>query len=449
MNRRANGNKATTASRVRSATVAHGMLGVAISAILYLVCLSGTISVFKDELEAFEQRADIPTVRTLSSDALMRAATQAMQRDPESAHLLIYPPTATRQSAVVSTDTFEYYIDDQGGRSVEKNHPWSSFLIDLHYYLNLPHNFGMLVVATFGVLLFAMSLSGLLAHPNIFKDAFSFRRGKSPRLLRTDLHNRLGVWTLPFHMSNSLTGAMIGLASISALAIASINYGDDTAAVYAPVFGAEPAADARVAPMSRIDLAMTHVATEFSFAQPVMLLLHDPLTQGQYLQIFAEHPDRLIFAEKYNYDGSGTFLGTVGSADGHLGQQVADSVYKVHFGSFGGLPLKLAYGVFGLCLLFIIHAGIQVYFLKRGAKPGLYGSWLGVALGAPALLLVSFCANLLIQIDQSQFERLFWLGLPLCMGVGYAMDLRKYKQPSAHLTSPPNTPELGHSLPRR
>lgn len=435
----------SSAARVRRATSAHGVLGVAIAAGLYLVCLSGTVSVFKDELEAFEQRKEIPRVTGLFGDELMRAATEGMRVEPDSKHLLIYPPNGRREIAVVGTDSHSQYVDSDGMLGVAKEHPWTTFLIDLHYYLNLPHNFGMIVVAIFGVLLFGMSVSGLLAHPNIFKDAFSFRRGKTPRLMQTDIHNRLGVWTMPFHLSNSLTGAMIGLASLSALAIATLDYEGDTAAVFAPVFGSEPAVDLRPAPMARIDLALNYVQEQYPFTEPVLLVLHDPLTRGQYLQIFSEHPDRLIYAEKYNFDGAGRFLGTVGSADGNLGQQIGDSVYKVHFGSFGGMPVKVAYAVFGVCLLFIIHSGMRVYFLKREARGGssaaFYGAWLGVAIGAPALLVLAMLVTAMFALGVAQLLVFFWSGLSVTVCLGFWVGFASTRQFTGQETHPIGGPE--------
>ncbi|WOJ96583.1 PepSY-associated TM helix domain-containing protein [Congregibacter brevis] len=424
--------KKSNAKSVQRAVSAHGVLGVAIAAGLYLVCLSGTVSVFKDQLEVFEQRSEIPEVYSFNGKELLKASSEAIQLDPDTKHLVVYPPTQKKKAAIVGTDNKSHYSDSEGRLALEKFHPWSSFLIDLHYYLNLPHGFGMIVVAIFGVLLFAMSVSGLLAHPNIFRDAFSFRRGKSSRLVHTDIHNRLGVWTMPFHLSNSLTGAMIGLASVSALAVATLNYEGDTSAVFAPVFGSEPEVDLRPAPIARMDLSLTHVRENYAFTRPVLLVLHDPNTEGQYLQIFAEHPDRLIYAEKYNYNGDGEFLGTVGSADGSIGQQVGDSVYKVHFGSFGGMPVKAAYALFGLCLLFIIHSGMRVYFLKRQARgkstAAMYGAWLGVALGAPSALALTLSVSLVLPLTQEQLQLLFWLGLvfAVCFGLyrGYRSDSR-------------------------
>ena len=155
---------------------------------------------------------------------------------------------------------------------------------------------------------------------------------------------------------------------------------------------------------------------------PVYVILHDPKTAGQYMQIMAEHPRRLIYAEKYNFTGDGKFIDTVGSADGTIGQQVADSVYKVHFGQFGGLPVKLAFGIFGICLLYIITSGLRIYFLKRRNKgrdaPALEGAWKGLIWGAPVLMATSFAASTALPLSAPLLTRIFWIGLILAAVAG-------------------------------
>lgn len=413
-------------SRVKQALSAHSAMGVAISAVLYIICLSGTLSVFKDEISLFEQ-GRVPVVTALSGDALMTAADAGMQAEPDSAHLFIHMPTAAKPYALVQTDNTENFITPEGEISAARHQPWTDFLIDLHYYLHLPKSFGMLIVAMFGVFLFAMSVSGILAHPKIFKDAFAFRRTKSEQIKQVDLHNRLSVWTMPFHLSNSLTGAMIGLATLSALAVATMDYDGDTGAVFGPVFGTEPPVNEAPASMARIDLAMSQVTENFGHTRPVYAILHDPNTQGQYLQIMAEHPRRLIYAEKYNFNGAGEFLGTVGSSDGEIGQQVADSVYKIHFGAFGGLPVKIAFGVFGICLLFIITAGMKIYFIKQAAKgkavPAIQRAWQAIVWGAPVLLAITFLMTR-VGFAMPVLQWVFWGGLALYVCVQILREKR-------------------------
>ena len=406
--------KTAKPSLVKRALSAHAVMGLAISAVLYIICLSGTVSVFKEDIHKLEQRGE-PRVESLAPGSAQRAAEAGFAQEPTSAHLYIQMPSDGHSRALVQTDNQERYVNAEGALSDEIAHPWSTFLIDLHYYLHLPKSFGMIVVAIFGVFLFAMSISGLLAHPNIFRDAFSFRRSKSEQIKKVDLHNRLSVWTAPFHISNSLTGAMIGLAVLSIAALAPLKYGGDRHAVFAPVFGDEPVVDETPAPMANIDGALRYMAENHPEKPPVYVILHDPKTAGQYLQIMAEHPRRLIYAEKYNFTGEGEFIDTVGSADGTIGQQVADSVYKVHFGQFGGLPVKLAFGIFGICLLYIITSGLRIYFLKRRNKgraaPALEGAWRGLIWGAPILMAASFAASQALPLTAPLITRLFWLGL--------------------------------------
>mgnify|MGYP000630977940 CR=1 FL=1 len=391
---------------------AHSVIGLFISAVLYIICLSGTISLFKDELLLIEQQGE-PVVREMQAGAAYKAAHNGMLMDPETKHLFLRLPTVKNPRAIVETDNLESYLNADGTVSVKAHTPWNEFLIDLHYYLTLPTSFGMLVVAIFGVFLFAMSVTGLVAHPKVFKDAFRFRGDRSEQMEKVDLHNRLSVWTAPFHISNSLTGAMIGLATLSALFVGTVKYDGDFEAVFAPVFGAEPEVNLEQAPIARIDKALDYMAVHYPEHPPIYVILHDPGTQGQYLQIMAEHMDRLIYAEKYNFNGDGEFIDTVGSADGTVGQQVADSVYRTHFGYFGGFPVKVAFAIFGICLLVIITSGMKVYFLKQQAKGRdmrwHQAIWLGLVYGGPFLLLVTFIIACL-QIELA-FKPIFWIGI--------------------------------------
>lgn len=407
-------NALTAEPLVKRALSAHSAIGVAIGVVLYLICLSGTLMVFHDEIEHLEQRGE-PHVSSIAPAAVQRAAEVAMSREPDTTHLFMRLPTDGFNRVWVQTDNQSHYADAAGEFAAEPWTPWSDFLLNLHYYLHLPTSFGMILVALFGVFLFAMSLTGLLAHPKIFKEAFTFRRFRSRQLRETDLHNRLSVWTAPFHIVVGLTGAFIGLASVSALAIGSLHYEGDAAAVFEPVFGSEPVVDAASAPLARIDLALAYMDENHADKPIIWVILHDPGTAGQYLQFMAEHPRRLIYAEKYNFNGEAEFLGTVGSADGAAGQQIADSVYKVHFGSFGGLPVKLTYSILGFVLLWIIAAGMKIYFLRRAARgrpiPALERAWRAVLWGAPALMLAAF----LLAIGFPELGRvitpLFWWGL--------------------------------------
>lgn len=399
---------------VKRAISAHSVFGIAISAVLYIICLSGMVIVFKDEIKTLEQRGE-PSVTQISAGAVQKMAINGLVADPKSGHMILYLPTKAIPRARVQTAAQQHYADADGALSVPYQHKWSDFLFYLHYYLHLPYSFGMIVVSIFGVFLFGMSISGFLAHPNIFKDAFAFRRSKSEQIKQTDLHNRLSVWTAPFHISNSLTGAIIGFAALWGLTLGNLKHEGDTEAVFEPIYGSEIAANAEAAPIANIKKALNYMQTQYPDIPPNLIIVHEPGTLGQFVQVYGQHSRRLIYAEKYNFDGDGKFLGTVGSLDGHMGQQVYDSIYKVHFGSFGGWPVKIAFVIFGLCLLYIITAGMKIYFIKRRSKghtvAKLEGAWKGIVFGAPAMLILTFIGAIIWPTSSVSLAMVFWVGI--------------------------------------
>lgn len=153
------------------------------------------------------------------------------------------------------------------------------------------------------------------------------------------------------------------------------------------------------------------------------VVVHEPGTAGQHVQIVAEHPRRLIFGEYYMFDSSGNFQGTAGLADGALGQQAAASNYNLHFGNFGGLPVKIAYALLGLALTAVCATGTFIWLGKRRRRgfdePRLRAAWHAVVWGAPAALALTLAVRLTFG-HAAPFAAIFWLGLAAVVLVAVA-----------------------------
>jgi uncharacterized iron-regulated membrane protein len=393
---------------VASALSGHRALGVVLAGLVYILSVSGVLSVFNHELQRWEQPG-APAVTTIDPEAVQRASETLLAQE-NTTHFYVQLPTWDLPRAVLTTDTKAVFMNPDGTLAGAESHPWTQFVLDLHYYLTVPGTAGLTLVGMLGVLVFALTLSGLLSHPKIFRDAFRFRFGGQPRLTQADIHNRLGVWTAPFVLSSALTGAMLGLAAVISAGVATLDYGGDVEAVYEPVFGAEPAENEAPAPLANIGAALRFMASEHPDKDPTYVLMHEPKTEGQHLQILAEHPERLIFGDYYGFDAEGSYRGNVGMSDGTGGQQVAASVYRLHFGSFGGLPIKLAYAVFGISLAFMICAGMNIYFIRREQRRGksvaLRQAWAGVVWGTPIAL--TFCLLGSLVMPGLPLNVVFW-----------------------------------------
>ena len=398
---------------VRKAISAHSALGLVCCALLYLICATGTAIVLYEEFQRLEQ-LDAPEMSAIDAASVQRGIENVLASEkgkPATTHLYVHLPSEALPRTTITTDTQAVHIDRQGEILVPEENAWAEFLLALHYRLNLPALYGMTLVGLFGAMIVALSVSGIVAHPRIFRDAFRLRARRGDDVATLDWHNRLAVWTLPFALAIALTGAMIGLFYVSGGAVAAAAYGGDSEAALAPVFGGEPEGDAAPAPVPDVAPALAYMERAYSEVAPYYIILHDPGTAGQHVQVIAEHPRRLIFGEYYAFSASGEFRGTVGLADGTVGQQVAASMYNLHFGNFGGLPVKIAYIFFGLALTVVVATGTFIWFDKRERRGQrstyLRAAWWGLVAGVPLGLVATLLARFALG-NGAPFVAIFW-----------------------------------------
>ncbi len=410
-------------SFVKRALSGHAAIGLLAGALIYLIAITGAMIVVHDRLQRWEQPNVVETGATLSPAAAQASLGNVLARErdlPATTHLYIRMPTDDLPRAVVTTDNKAWYIDVAGQVVAREAHTWTEFVMALHINLTLPIVWGMILVGALGVALAALLVTGVLAHPRIIRDAFRLRTRHDPQLARADWHNRLGVWTLAPMLAITLTGAFIGLSYAGAGLLAQLYEGGNIEPVYATIFGDEPEPDPSPAPLPNVARVLETMQHTFPDVVPTYVVAHDPGTKGQFVQIIAEHPRRLIYGEVYSFDKSGDYLGKVGTSDGPIGRQAAASTYNLHFGNFAGLPVELAYIGFGLALAVITATGTTLWLRKRQrkgfdtARPA--AMWIVVVWGIPlALVLVAWLRFL--GGPDIPLVAVFWIGLALALSL--------------------------------
>ena len=402
-------------SSVKRALSAHAAIGLITGGLLYLVCLTGTVSVFYPELQRLEQ-AVAPEMESIAPDAVQRGVEAVLASEkgkPPTTHLYVHMPVEDLPRATITTDTQAVHLNADGSIAGPEEIAWSDFLVALHYTLNLPGLIGMTVVGALGAMILALSISGVVAHPRIFRDAFCLRARDHSGVGLADWHNRLSVWTLPFSTAIALTGAVIGLGSLTVWGLAELREKGDVLRVYAPLFGPEGKPDGRPAPAPDVAGVLRDMARRFPAVTITYVTLHEPQTVGQEVQVAARHSQRLIFGEYYRYDAGARYLGAAGMAEGDLGQQAAASTYSLHFGDYGGLVVKLAYVLFGAALTAICATGVYIWLGKRQrrgfAEPRLARLWDGIVWGGLLVLAITLVARVALG-NAVAFVPLFWVG---------------------------------------
>lgn len=414
--------KPSVATIVRNSLASHSWIGIVIGGLMYLLCLSGTIVVFYQELERWEQ----PTVsefRTFDAAAVLETATShalATASKPPG-HVWIALPTPDMPRANVSTDAGpeSWLLTADGAVGDPVAHDWTHLLLNLHIYLHLPETIGLTVVGILGALLVTLVISGFLAYPRVFKDAFRWRVGGSVHSEQVDLHNRLSVWGAPFHLMIAITGAFFGLASAIVFLLATAFHGGDLDATYAEIYGAEPKVQANVDTINFAGALQRFRELEPTNPMPSFATIHNAGTAEQFLEFEARQADRLLWADYHRFDAEGEYLGPANYATGSTGLQVAYSTYRLHFGHFGGWPVKIVWAALGLALTIVSGTGVNIWLAKRKTRDYLNDLWAGTIWGAPAALALTGVTEVLLNVPSTL---LFWIALLATLG--WALWLR-------------------------
>ena len=364
----------------------HKILGLAVSALLYLICLSGTLTVFYLDLQRWEAGRAPDAVFTPQGVAAALTDARAFQAKGATA-LTASTPTHDAPRLTVNAGAAHRGYDSQGRYAGPADTPAIDGLTALHYDLHMPV-IGLTVVGLGGIAIAALLIGGLLAHPRIFKDAFLWRPRGGARLNRADLHNRVGVWASPFHLAIAVTGALIGLLQIVVLVAGLGFYKGDTTAAGAPLFGDQTVTSVQGS-MGPAELATAFRTLKQGFpgAEPNYVSLNNLGTDHESLTVWADIPDRLVYGEEFEFDGKGRLVTRHHLTDGALGKQAYASLYRLHFGSFGGVWIRWAYTILGMGLTLLCTTGMDIWLLKAAQKgrphPRLHRLWTGFVWGAP------------------------------------------------------------------
>ncbi len=397
----------------------HKILGLAMAGLLYLICLSGTVTVFYLDLQRWEA-AGVPDA-VFTPRGVARALTDARAYQTKDApSISASTPTHDAPRLTISAGGGHRGYDSTGRYVGPTETPATDALTALHYQLHLPSTIGVVVVGLGGVAIMALVVGGLLAHPRLLKDAFLWRFKADARANRSDLHNRIGVWGAPFHIVIALTGALIGLIQIVVL-VAALGFAKgDTATVGAPVLGSPPPVSTagRMSEAAMIT-AFSILKRAYPGAEPNYVSLNNLNTPKESLTVWADMPNRLVYGEQFDFDGQGRLVARQHLIDGPAGKQAYASLYRLHFGSFGGVWVRIAYTLLGLGLCLICATGMDIWLLKAEQKgrphPRLHRLWTGFVWGAPVAMAAAAAVTL---VWPTAYIPAFWLILAGLSGGG-------------------------------
>jgi len=344
-----------------------------------ILCLTGTVLIFHEEIDAalgIMPAANVPRAHAsqplqASIDTLLAAHPEervaSIGLDPEQypgLMLLVTVPRDAHRFEQMKLRFADLATAQPTEHVVDPTSTLTGFLLELHahWFLGVP---GELIGALIALLVLLSILSGLVVYwPHAKKVAFGvLRRGRGPRLTQLDLHNFIGAVVLGWAFTVSLTGFLLGFGTLATglwqyTALSELRAQQVGVAVNArhPPVGIDAvvAAVERAAPAGWRVTTVLFPDTEYSTPRHYTVLVN--ATEGLEKRMFRAG---LVDA------GSGELVALV-DMPGYVKAIVLSQ--PLHFGDYGGLPLKILWTVCTWLTLFITANGAWLWWDRRRAR---------------------------------------------------------------------------------
>ncbi|ROQ24943.1 PepSY-associated TM helix domain-containing protein [Gallaecimonas pentaromativorans] len=328
----------------------HGWLGLTAALPLFIIALSGSLLVFKNELDGLLMPAVISSKGgpALDMNTLMHDA----ERQLNGYELLGWQPGEPGQNTLLYLSKMgsyvwqKTYIDPSTGLVTAPVKPVDHYLTD--WLLSFHYTFvsgavGIAVAGVTALLLLALSISGFILHRRFWKTFFTLRWGKSLRLFLSDGHKMLGIIGAPVFLILGFTGAWWNLDEFSH----EIETHDDSAYIITQRYYNDKLDFDAI--LARAKTAIPGFVTTYirlpDKSYPGIHLFGHPADAG---------PLRGSAGSIISFDDqTGALTGVMNAASLGALYQFKDSFKPLHFGTFGGLTTRVLWCLIGFfpCLM--------------------------------------------------------------------------------------------------
>jgi len=345
----------------------HGWTGLLLGHVLFLVCLAGTLSVFKPEIGRWMRPE--ATAIAAPADAIAAATDWLSKNAKDAAGWYLTAPDGRMNTVEAAYDSGGVYLyralDPITGAPVARETMGGEFFYRLHFELQLPYPWGRLLASLAALMMLVALITGIIAHRRVFRDFFTFRPAKGQRSW-LDGHNALGVMSLPFHLMITFTG-LVTLASLNMPWAMTANYGDDLATMYqafTPGTVNRPLAEKK-APLAPIAPMLREAGRRFGGAAIGRVYVVNPGDAAAVVTVFRSDAGQIASTPgEISFDGA---TGEVLSdwTEKRPALKTYNVVYGLHMARFAPGLLRWLYFLGGAMLTLTIASGLVLWVVKR------------------------------------------------------------------------------------
>jgi uncharacterized iron-regulated membrane protein len=341
----------------------HSWLGLICGLFLVLIGLTGSLLVFSHELDALFHPRMVRVEQTgprLSFDHLLREVNRQLPGYEVVGWPISANPHAADAVRVRQRGHPEWtraYVNSYTGQ-VLGHGEWrgtvSDWLLELHYSLFLK-TWGTAVCGVVAVGFCILGLTGIWLYWVFWRSFFSLRWGKSVRIFCSDLHKAVGISSVVFNLILGFTGAWWNLPSIPQVWNPPPEIPSPAERLYSVSISISAMMTEAVRQLPGLDLSETNLGFPRGVGQPFIV-------RGR----LASHPFASPFGSSVSFDAqTGAVLEKSDLRQQPLWAQIEDAMGPLHFGTFGGWPVKVLWCVGGLTPGILSLSGFLIWRARR------------------------------------------------------------------------------------
>lgn len=389
----------------------HTISGIMICALLYVIFFAGSFSFFRDEISAWQKNRSAYAYPATASDYdsvldSLHAAHNLLGRDItfyiQDNNVQAYVSMGTSQDTTVKRkesaekparrgrgrgngDSAYFQYDFKRGRagSYAESYDMGEFLYRLHFLAQLNQvpihigtPFGYLVAGIVSFLFLFALITGLLLHwDKIVSNFFTFRPWNKWKTVWTDMHTALGVIGFPFQLMYAVTGIVLIINTVLILPFSKFLYEGESEKLYTDLGYNDPSTyeylyqplDAHVA--LNPYLKEVHERWPGSHISRVYLKNYGDESMHITVEATADYATAFAGAGKMVFHPASNGIVYEKSPDSATYiSRVRAVIYRLHFGDFGGYPVKIIFFVLGIMGCLVIVSGILIWLVARDKK---------------------------------------------------------------------------------
>ena len=368
----------------------HTVSGIVISVALYVIFFAGSFSFFRDEIVNWERNQVVEATDHMqfNVDSLLDSISRKHDLNGRDVELKkYYREQQVGVSLSASKDSLApeeaktaqfFYINTKNFKenSYLESYTLGEFLYRLHFLAQVPYPIGYYLSGFVALFFLFAIITGVIIHwKKIITNFYVFRPLEKLKTMWTDAHTTLGMVGLPFQFVYAVTGALFMIKLLLVAPSVMILYNGDQDKLYDDLGYVHPT----------FEPANKKLETKISVSN----FMDNTLKKWDDFQISEVHifnynddnmhvllNGHLAYSNDFNGVGEVIYkarTGKIVSSKNPIQNQsyveaVKNILYRIHYGDYGGLALKIVSMLLGFITCFVILSGVMIWLVARDKK---------------------------------------------------------------------------------